>query len=566
MKIIYDRPKISSSTINQGKDFKHLIQLHKAASPFYQKGWFISSAILACLATLFLATYWTSPSLKEPTKQPQKNIVVNTDSIHTGNDSTSYLAEETPCVTPPISTLNIPFQNILIAPQKAQTIEFEGAKLHIPANAFINKDNQKFSDSILLKFRVFRDPVDFIISGIPMEYDSLGITYTFESGGMFELRSESPDTQTVYIDQTKQLEIELELSDKKIPFNFYALNEQKETWKFLSGNTLKKTEITYEQDKTHSFDDPSWKSTYRAQNIAQQKWKKAEALVTKHQKTKPIAPQKLKENTPTFSLDVEQKQFPELAAFKTVQFKPIESSGNIQEVYHTEWNSIQLKPHTQKMTYQLILKNDDRVESVIAQPVYEGKNWAKAQHIYGNKFAEYVAILEQKEEAAQTLKEDYEKKKKLFDERDKLKSKAKEVVSTAILALAAQVTSFGIFNFDRPIIKRPKMSSPPENSIELQSIEQPKFLSSNNEFISFDKIYIIESKRNASFTYNLNKNNYFSYNPQSKISIIGIKNSNQLYLVNKTNFKDAVTQNTPFITTEIKNTSLEELKKIILKT
>ncbi|MCT4581593.1 MAG: hypothetical protein N4A35_09265 [Flavobacteriales bacterium] len=560
MKINYDRPQLEPSKINQKKDFNEIMRLQKAMKPFYQQNWFFISVSLVSIAVL---TFVFAPKTTLKSSDSSTIAIKKKDSTHINKTPVPF-KEETSCINKPLKNLQIPFKTFLILPQKAQQIHYNGATLTIPKNAFVYSDGTTVRDTVALELSVYNDPVDFLISGIPMEYDSAGMTYTFESGGMLQLKGNTLNNLPIAINKTTPLAIAFNASISSPDFNFYHLDTISKKWNFLMSNTLKQT-TTFEQDKTHSFDETSWKLAYKEQNIANQKWERAQKELHKHLTTEPVAPKKLINKEESFTLDIDKYEFPELASFGSVQFAPIKSSKNIQYIYNTEWDDIQLRPHHKAMTYELVLKNKTDVELVVAQPVYTGKDWEKAQHIYGNKYAKYVAILDQKEEKAQRLKEDYEEKKKRFDERDQLKNKAKEVISTVAVALAAPIASFGVFNFDRPIINRPKMPSPPENSIALKAVEQPLFLNTSNDTISFEKIYVIESKRNASFTYYLNKSNYFSYNPQSNISIIGIKEGQQLFLVNKASFKDAISNNSAFQTNEIKNLSLDELKKLILK-
>lgn len=563
MKISYDRPKISSTKINQKKDFKELMSLQKVMKPFYKQNWFIISSIITCVTILAITI------TSEDTIKPKEELTITVnkfDSIVEIEESENLnLKEETPCVSRPLKGVTIPFKTFLISTKKANKINYNGATIHIPKKAFSNLNQTTFPDSIELKIRVFNDPVDFIISGIPMEYDSAGMTYTFESGGMIQLEGSTLENQPITINKNTPLKVEFTSSPKNADFNFYHLDTINQKWEYLTSNTLKQSTETFEQNKTHSFDEPSWKLAYKEQNIARQKWEKAEKDVKIHKKNKPIAPKKLKDKNESFTLDIDKYEFPELAGFQSLQFAPIKSSKNISYIYNTEWNNIQLRPHKKAITYELVLKKKDAIEVVVAQPVYEGKDWAKAQHIYGNKFAEYVAILDQKEEKAQILHEEYEEKKSKFDKRDRLKNKAKAVVTAVASTLVAPVISFGIFNFDRPIINRPKTNAPQDNNHEIESIEKPKFTLINGAYIQFEKIYTIESKRNASFTHDLTKSDYFSFNPKSKISIIGIKNKTELYLINSSNFKKGLEANNVFTSQHVKNKSLLELKRLILK-
>lgn len=565
MKINYDRPKVNSSSINQKKDFNHLNQLHIASSlPLYKKWWFISSSVLIVIVGLTILVFNKKQTIVPFENSAQK--ITETTNLMLGKLETqiAYL-DDTPCIVPPSNQLTLPFQTYKILPKKTQTISLDNAKLTVPANCFLDSDNNTFKDSIILKVRVMNDPVDFILSGIPMEYDSAGFTYTFESGGMFEITGTDLNNNPISINKEKPLAMHFEANEDCKDFNYYNLDTLNNKWNYISNNTLNKKEIPFEADKTHNFDDTKWKASYREQNIASQKWKKAKKNVVTHKKTEPNAPIKAKNIKQTFTLDIDKNQFPELSSFSKQKFEPIKTNQTASSIYNTEWTSIKLREHKKGVSYLIVLQNETKVESLIAEPVYEGKNWAKAQHIYSNKYAKYVAVLEQKEERELELKTDYEKKKKHFDQIDKLKNTTKEIIQSVSITLVAPVINFGIFNFDRPIISRPKSITPPLNKIEVRTKEQPIFTDIKGQELDFEKIYIIESKRNASFTYNLKKNNYFSYNEKSAISIIGFNENKDLVLINKKNFKEAIQSETSFIGEEMPNISISELKRLILK-
>ena len=562
MKINYDRPKLTSSTINQKKDFDQLSKLHSTSTlPFFKKGWFIGT-LASSLLLIGVVIYLNSLTNKSTPvalttvaeRQTSSNKEINSTQV-------TYL-EDTPCIKPPSDNLKIPYQIYKVNPNNAQTIVLEKSKLIIPSHSFLDSINNIIKDTVIIKIKVMNDPVDFILSGVPMEYDSAGLTYTFESGGMIEVIG--TDLNNTPISINNKITIQFDANKNTKDFNFYELDATKGEWNYLISNTLIKEEKEFEADKTHSFNTTDWQASFRTQNIANQKWKRAEEEVVIHQKKKPNSPNKVKNASQTFTLDIDKNQFPELASFTQQQFEPAASNLD-PSIYNTEWTSIKLREHKKGISYQLILQNSSTIKTLIAKPVYEGKQWAKAQHIYSDKFARYTAILEQKEEKAKTLKEDYEKKKKQFDAIDELKGKVKEITKKVAISLAAPIQNFGIFNFDRPLLNRPKSDIPPTKDKEVKVKEQPKFADINGKEFDFEKIYVVESKQNACFAYDLKKSPYFSYNENATISIIGFNDGKELVLINNKDFKSAIQSGAPFVGKRIENTTITELKSLILK-
>lgn len=569
MKINYDRPKVKSASINQKKNFEQLKQMHTSSTlPFYKNGWFIAASF-SLVIMLFGIVLLNKSKKKFIEVKETKSLALFTDST-LETKKVNYL-EDTPCINPPSSHLIIPFENYKVDPTKKQIIKLKNASISIPAFSFVDENQKQLKDSVLLKFRVFNDPIDFVFSGIPMEYDSAGKIFTFESSGMFELQGNTINDKSIFINKNHPLTITFEVPEGTPDFNFYKLDTINKAWNYLSSNNLTKEIIPIEIPKTHNFDTPEYKTLYREQNIANQKWENAKKEIIKHKKVKPVGPDKLKDKSKTFTLDIDKKQFPELSSFTKLNFAPINSTKDLSKIYNTEWSSIKLKEYQKGVSYQIILQNETSIESLIAQPVYEGTDWAEAQLLYSNKFSEYIDVLSQKVEKSENLKENYLKKKQLFDDRDKLKAKVKNTIKTVSVTLTAPVISLGIFNFDKPILSRPKnktkdpILTSPKNNLEIKMIEEPHFSKNNGKPIQFEKIYVIESKRNATFTYDLVKNNYFSYNQNSHITIIGFNEDQNLILIDKANFNTAIKNNKKFIGKEMPNISIAELKKLVLE-
>lgn len=99
-----------------------------------------------------------------------------------------------------------------------------GSNIHVPASAFVNKFGQPIKGKVKIKYREFHNAADIIASGLPMNYDSAGVRYHFESGGMFELRG-SQQGKPVFIADNKEVEVNMVSYNKDKRFNHYFLDE-----------------------------------------------------------------------------------------------------------------------------------------------------------------------------------------------------------------------------------------------------------------------------------------------------------------------------------------------------
>lgn len=120
-----------------------------------------------------------------------------------------------------------------INPAIENTLETpNGSSFTIPANILVNENGELITDEVTVKFDQYHSAVDILASGIPMEYDTLGETFTFKSAGMFSLNANAND-KPVFVKEGEEIAMNL-ASDKgeDEPFNFYTLNENTGDWTF----------------------------------------------------------------------------------------------------------------------------------------------------------------------------------------------------------------------------------------------------------------------------------------------------------------------------------------------
>jgi len=105
-------------------------------------------------------------------------------------EAKAYFASQ-PFINPPIKTLKPTYQEQSVDANKGGTYIYEnGSTVVVPPSAFINGQGGLVEGSVEIKYREFHDYVDFFISGIPMDYDSMGTRYQLESAGMVEIYAE----------------------------------------------------------------------------------------------------------------------------------------------------------------------------------------------------------------------------------------------------------------------------------------------------------------------------------------------------------------------------------------
>ena len=137
-------------------------------------------------------------------------------------------------VDPPIKGIDVERENYLINPKIENILTYQsGTKIRIPANAFIDKNGNPLGSSVKISYREFRDPVDFLVSGIPMKYDTAGEVTNFESAGMFELLA-SNNNEAVSVAKDKSIDMNFVTTSKDSTYNFYSFNDSSGNWEYLN--------------------------------------------------------------------------------------------------------------------------------------------------------------------------------------------------------------------------------------------------------------------------------------------------------------------------------------------
>ncbi len=106
-----------------------------------------------------------------------------------------------------------------------------GTAFSIPARALMYRDGRPAKGEILITYREFRDAADFIVSGIPMTYDSAGTVYHFNSAGMFEIHA-FQNNEELFLRKNQNIPLTLAQSATVFNPNLYAFDTIRQEWSF----------------------------------------------------------------------------------------------------------------------------------------------------------------------------------------------------------------------------------------------------------------------------------------------------------------------------------------------
>lgn len=110
------------------------------------------------------------------------------------------------------------------------TLSYDSTTIRIPANAFTHKDGSEVSGYIDISYTEFRNPSDFILSGIPMSIQTPKGLGHFNSGGMLDLKAFQNKEELVLksaSDKSIQMKFPLE---NVIDQRFYQFDSSLHAW------------------------------------------------------------------------------------------------------------------------------------------------------------------------------------------------------------------------------------------------------------------------------------------------------------------------------------------------
>lgn len=111
-----------------------------------------------------------------------------------------------------------------------------GTKITIPANGFVDENGNDVQGDIQFVYSEQRTPIDFILSGIPMDIEENGKKFFFNSTGMFEMKAYK-DGKPVSLKAGKSITVDFKRTADLPNTNFYQLDTISNKWNKLRGIT-----------------------------------------------------------------------------------------------------------------------------------------------------------------------------------------------------------------------------------------------------------------------------------------------------------------------------------------
>jgi len=413
-----------------------------------------------------------------------------------------------------------------------------------------------------IKYREFHDYVDFFISGIPMDYDSMGTRYQLESAGMIEIYAEQ-NGERLKMNPGKELKIKLihdiyVAPDDPLDFNIYRLDTEQRNWVYKGKNNLE----ILEDPLLVTPPSPEAQATENFQTQLEELKKEETQELAKIEATiptpkKPIAPTKSHPNAEVFNMEFTEDMIQvgttdndldeQRAALRDLkeqydnilwQVAPNQPDFNKDAAGSINWVDMKLRKLNNR-DYELTLIGTANQMKVKVNPVLTGADYQKAMTDFNQSFAKYETALADREEQLQSAREvllreiaDRKRIAKMnYDKRiSTLKSEGKNNKVTEEMIKYRVVNNFtatnlGIWNCDRPL---------PPWLVRLEA----DFQNNQQETFNSNVAFLADQTRNTVAKFYAKKGTEVQYSRNSKKLLWVVTKENKLAVYRPEKFND----------------------------
>lgn len=277
-----------------------------------------------------------------------------------------------PIIKKPFKNLDVEFQKYSINAEKGDKVTaISGSYIEFTPNAFVDKNGELIKGMVEISFREFHNSLDLFISGIPMQYDTLGSIYTFESAAMCEINA-TQDKINLFVNPNAAPVVHLITKNDDTKHNLYYLDSIQKKWIPKGKDKIEKENIKENASKTN---------------------KSLEKTNTNDEVVEIVKPMKANPERPIISVTIPYVDFvPELQIFKNTKFEVDLSESNYDpKDGDIEWDKVKLEETNIKGLYNLIFSSGKRKISYKVKPVYEGEDYDEAYKVYKDKMVEIDA-------------------------------------------------------------------------------------------------------------------------------------------------------------------------------
>ncbi len=371
-------------------------------------------------------------------------------------------------INPPVADLLVKPDNFLIDTQKDTTITLEnGSSVFVPAGSFVTKDGKDVDGKIELSYREFHDQVDLIFSGIPMNYDSAGVKYQFESAGMFEIKAYK-NGELLGLKQGKEITVNMISYNEGNYFNVYYLDTVQKKWVYNESNTR-----TCKEKIAGVWD---------------------EKIITSDVRIEPeklIVPKRANPDLYNFIIDYNKEEFPELAVYEGVKFEVPKEDKNFDVKFaKIVWDDVVIRRHNETQ-YSVTFKYGKKSAGFLTTPVLDEEDFDAAMKEYEKRRKEHLVAERRKNDSLNVTNVNFTRQ---ANANNNINARFDRAVLQGTVYRSIVVSNMGIWNCDHPFRFVLQERNEKEQKIGFPTAA---FESDNGEKMEMKKLFLVKRSTNA---------------------------------------------------------------------
>jgi hypothetical protein len=387
-----------------------------------------------------------------------------------------------------------------------------GTIINIPPFAFHDSSGKVVNGNIEIRFRQYFDIADIFLAGIPMQYDSAGKSFHFETAGMFEI-SAWQNGQALQTNPDALIHVAMVSTSADTRFSTYYLDTAAKKWNYIA------------TEKAVTFAPPAADT--------------ADVLPVVLPEA-PVAPRLADKNKPSFAIAFDPAEFPELVAYKGVRFEVDETQTPYNKSDRkVAWEDVVIRRMKHKDQLSITFSAGEREVKYVTYPVVNEKEFPSAKAAWEKRNAEYEAMKKQREAREQQQVLDQQKKAEAAQIAwisDSIAHRQRGIISGDGMRTAEElivlrefvIADFGFWNADCP-------EECPDD-FEIIFLDP---VASTGEQLDIQKFYHVVKGKNALYSYGKNNWTHFTFDPAAENMIWAITRDKKLATVSAEEFRAA---------------------------
>lgn len=361
-----------------------------------------------------------------------------------------------------------------------------GSRITVPTNTLVDSLGNFITGAVTFKYREFLNQKDIFLSGIPMVIDFNSVKMNFESGGMFELLAYQDD-KPLFIVADKNVKVELASEQVGDNFNIYYYSPEESQWIYKGkdevGFSKEEIEEVNELLLSTSVDSlPDDVLIVEKENVIEQ--------IKSHKNKKPIQPKLANANKYSITIIVDERDFPELSAFKGLKFEISNKEKNFKPEYAKEiWNDVNVTHGSNRAEYNTCFTNQKHGEvCYITNPVLAKGDIARAEVLYEKLLIDYKSKKDSLKERNREIRKEIAKRSRELNNQQRIELNKRAInLATVVenrITRTFQIANFGIWNSDCP------------QKLPSEAIVKANFVDEDGNELQLNTMYLVLKGRN----------------------------------------------------------------------